>query len=604
MKIDKVIVSCDDSHYQYFWPVVAQVCKTVLNVTPVLFRVGDNDSDFFYDGNGLVKYVKKIDGVPTSTQGQILRLYGTKYFSDEVCLLSDIDMMLLNKKYFVDGLSEYEDDSYVIMTSDGYDLNREECRELFDFQVYPLCYHAAKGKVFSEILEIEGSFEEFVKKVMTSKLTGEKDWYRDEIYLSSMINSKYDKYKFHKMVRGYQENFYVPNRIEKYNFPVDFRANEEMRLTNLKLGNYDKEKLIDGFYIDCHCVRPYGWYDKEIWEVANTVINQVSNKMNDLIMITAFCDTKEKEETLRNLVNQISKQKNKFDLMVISHSVIPDDIIEKCDYHFYDKKNELLYDYDLRSKPWFAPMGERPILSIFTGFFNTHLAIWRMLILGNSIAKNCGYRKVHHIEYDCSIFDFSEIISNSNLLESYDSITYNKEELNVDDILFGTYQAYRLDSLHEDLFILNEDKLKNEILLSNTKSPEGMLFNLLHNKRNGLIKNKTQLDSGNNEFGLSHTELNKNQVAWCLPYYDRSTDKLSFIVWNMEGKKELNVNVIYNNDKCFNFEKLMPNHWSIIDIDDFNKAKKLIVISNNKIRNIYDFTKDPESFKRNSYREI
>jgi hypothetical protein len=136
-------------------------------------------------------------------------------------------------------------------------------------------------------------------------------------------------------------------------------------------------------------VRPYGWYDKEIWEVANTVINKNSNRMNDLIMVTAFCDTKDKEETLRKLVNQISSNKDRFDLMVVSHSVIPDDIVEKCDYYFYDKKNELLYDYNLRSKPWFAPMGDRPILSIFTGFFNTHLAIWRMLILGNSIAKNC-----------------------------------------------------------------------------------------------------------------------------------------------------------------------------------------------------------------------
>ena len=107
MKIDKIIVSCDDSHYQYFWPVVAKVCKKVLNVTPVLFRVGDKDSEFFYDGNGLVKYVKKIDGIPTSTQGQILRLYGTKFFPDEVCLLSDIDMMLINKEYFVDKLKKY-----------------------------------------------------------------------------------------------------------------------------------------------------------------------------------------------------------------------------------------------------------------------------------------------------------------------------------------------------------------------------------------------------------------------------------------------------------------------------------------------------------------
>jgi hypothetical protein len=437
---------------------------------------------------------------------------------------------------------------------------------------------------------------------MNLEVPNKKAWYSDEIYLSSMINSKYDKYEFHKLRRGYQDNFYLPDRIEKYNFPVDFRDNEQMRLDNIKLGNYDKQKLIDEYYIDCHCVRPYGWYDKEIWEVANTIINKKLNKMNDLIMVSAFCETKDKEETLRRLVNQISTKKDKFDLMVVSHSVIPDDIVEKCDYHFYDKKNELLYDYDLRSKPWFAPGNSRQILSIFTGFFNTHLAIWRMIILGNSIAKNCGYRKVHHIEYDSSIVNFDELIDNSNLLESYDAITYSMTEDNVDEILFGTYQAYRLDSLHEDLFILNEGKLKNDILNSNVKSPEGMLFKLLHNKRNGLVKNKIELDKNGNKFGLSHHILNPSYVAWCLPYYDRSTNKLSFIVWNMEGNEISSVVLLYNDEKIFKFENVNRGHWKIIDIDDFENAKKLTVILNNKIRNIFDFTKDPESFKQASYR--
>jgi hypothetical protein len=602
VKIDKVIVSCDDSHYQYFWPVVAQVCKKVLNITPVLFKVGEEDRDFFHDGNGLVKHVKKISGIPTSTQGQILRLYATKFFPDEVCLLSDIDMMLINRKYFVDDLTKYSQDSYVIFTSDGYDLERKECRDLFDFQVYPLCYHAAKGKIFSEILEIDDSFDDFVNRVINFNVPNKKGWYCDEIYLSSMINLKYRSYDFHKLKRGYQDNFYLPTRIEKYNFPVDFRDNEEMRLTNLKIGNYDKEKLINDYYIDCHCVRPYGWYDKEIWEVANTVINKNLEGMNDLILVTAFCNTKEKEETLRRLVGQISKNKDSFDLMVISHSVIPDDIVEKCDYYFYDKKNELLYDYNLRSKPWFAPGGERPILSVFTGFFNTHVAIWRMLILGNSIAKNCGYRKVHHIEYDSSILNFEVIKNNSDLLDSYDAITYNKKEKDTDDILFGTYQAYRLDSLHEDLFILNESKLKNEILESDIKSPESMLFDLLHNKRNGLVKDKSELDNHGNNFGLSHSVLSGEHCAWCLPYFDNQNQKLCFIVWNMEGKENLNVDIIYNSNKNFAFKNVSPGHWNIIEIDDFENAQKLVVILNDKIRNIFDFTKDREDFKLNSYR--
>ena len=51
MKIDKVIVSCDNSHYQDYWPIIAKVCKKILKATPVLFKIDDEDSDFYFDGN-------------------------------------------------------------------------------------------------------------------------------------------------------------------------------------------------------------------------------------------------------------------------------------------------------------------------------------------------------------------------------------------------------------------------------------------------------------------------------------------------------------------------------------------------------------------------
>lgn len=602
MKIKNVIMSVDDSHHQYFWPVVANVCRKVLKIQPVLFRVSDEDGDFYNDGNGLVKKVKRIEGIPTSTQGQLLRLYGTKYFPEEVCLISDVDMMLLSKKYFVEDLSEFSDDSYVIFSSDGYDLSRKECRDLFDFQVYPMCYHAAKGKIFSDILEIEGGFEDFVNRVISSPITNKVEWYSDEVYLSHMLNSKFDNYQIHKLKRGFEDNYYIPTRIEKYNFPVDYRGNEEMRITNSRIGNYDLGKLKENYYIDCHCVRPYGWYKQEIWDVADIAIENNNEPEKDLILITAYCDTHEKVEILRNLVKQISSHKKKFDLMLISHTTIPQDIALNTDFTIYDKKNELLYDPEMRCKPWFTPNEDRPILSIYTGFYNSHLAIWRMIILGNSIAKNCGYEKVHHIEYDCNIESFDELYKNSKLLEYHDSITYIKSEENVEDILFGTYQAYKLNSLPEDLLVLDEKNIKQKIKNSDTKSPEGMLGELLHKSNNFLIKSKKDLDEGGNFFGLSHV-FNKKHTAWCLPYFDERSGNLCFIIWNMEGNKDVNVNIIYNENICYNFQNIEPGHWRYQDIDNFENAKKLVVILNDNIRNVFDFTTNREEFKRNSFRK-
>jgi hypothetical protein len=326
--------------------------------------------------------------------------------------------------------------------------------------------------------------------------------------------------------------------------------------------------------------------------------------MKDLIMISSYCNTKEKEEVLRNLVSQISSHRDIFDIMIVSHTVVPDDISSKCDLVLYDKKNELLYDWDLRCKPWFNPGNTRQIMSIFTGYFNTHLAIWRMLILGNSVAKNIGYNKVHHIEYDCNINDFSEIIDNSRLLEEYDCITYTKTKDTVDPILFGTYQAYRLDTLNKDLLQLDEEFLKRKIRESEDKSPELMCHNLLHSNKKGFIKPKFLLECNGNNFGLTHSNLSYNHTAWCLPYYDRLTDKLSFIIWNIEeGNGPIDVKVVYNDDQVFNFGEILPQHWVMRDIDDFNNAKKMVVILNDKIRNVFDFVRDGESFKQVSFRE-
>lgn len=324
----------------------------------------------------------------------------------------------------------------------------------------------------------------------------------------------------------------------------------------------------------------------------------------DLILITAYCDTDDKEEVLRNLVNQIKQHEQKFDIFIISHTSIPQDISKNVNFAFFDKKNELLFDWDLRCKPWFDPNNERPILSIFTGKYNTHLAIWRMIILGNMIAKNCGYHKVHHLEFDSDVKDFSELYDNSELLENYDSVIYNKLVSTVDPILFGTYQAYRLDRLPYDLLKLDEEKIKSEIRESDHKSPELMLFELLTKSGNFKVKLKTDLDNNGNRFGMSHNKLSSDHTAWCLPYYDRLTEKLGFVIWNMEeNNQDIKVSLVYNDDRVIDFGIVPHRHWRLMDLDDYENAKKLVVLHNDKIRNIFEFDNYREEFKNSSFRE-
>ena len=270
MRIQKVIMSCDDSHYKYYWPIVSKVCKKQLRATPVLFKIGEVETDFYFDGSGIVKEVKSIPEIPTGIQSLFYRMYGTKFFPEEVCLISDIDMMLLSYDYFQGTIKNFSEDSIVVYTSDAYDLERNDSKGLFDSNIYGMCYNAAKGKIFSEVLGLNGSFSDFVKRLDDFKYEKSLEWYGDEVFLTKKIEEYSEKFEVHRLKRGIEEGFKIKNRIEKWNFPVDY-VNEQMRIDNIRDGNYDELLLENGYYLDCHCIRPYGFYEKEIHHVADIV---------------------------------------------------------------------------------------------------------------------------------------------------------------------------------------------------------------------------------------------------------------------------------------------------------------------------------------------
>ena len=60
MKITKAIFGVDDSYFLEFWPIQAKICKELLGVEPILFYICNEDSDFYHDGNGMVKKIKKV----------------------------------------------------------------------------------------------------------------------------------------------------------------------------------------------------------------------------------------------------------------------------------------------------------------------------------------------------------------------------------------------------------------------------------------------------------------------------------------------------------------------------------------------------------------
>ena len=64
--------------------------------------------------------------------------------------------------------------------------------------------------------------------------------------------------------------------------------------------------------------------------------------MKDIILITAYCPDTNRLDKLRKLVVQLQRFKEKYDIMVVSHTTVPTDIQDKVDLCLYDKKERII----------------------------------------------------------------------------------------------------------------------------------------------------------------------------------------------------------------------------------------------------------------------
>lgn len=326
--------------------------------------------------------------------------------------------------------------------------------------------------------------------------------------------------------------------------------------------------------------------------------------MKDLIFISAYCPDENRESILRELVISLNKFKERFDIMVVSHTTIPLDIQKKVDICVFDKKNEILTDWDLLNQPWFNPNDERRIQSSFLSKKNTHLAIWRMFILGFSLAKNAGYKKIHAIEYDSIISNTDEFVENSNLLEKYDYVAYIKKAPTVDDILFGSFLSINLDKIHPFLLKLDEDAIKQMIRDSSSKSPELLLQNLIDESNNVFYKDRVILDNKGNKFGIIDGQIENEFIPWGLPFYDPLTNKIDFLVWNTKNPNGVEYSIIVNRNKFIYIDKTLLNHWRLVSLGSIDEIETILVLENNKLKDNYIISTEEEKeiFKKSSFR--
>lgn len=301
LKIDRVILATDSNPmYLEFWSLTAKVWRQVTGFRPTLVLVADSSVTVDETLGDVIRF-EPIPGIPTSLQAQVIRLLIPALFPDDGCILSDIDMIPLQKDYFINSVIAAPDDCFVVYRNLANGLADDH---------YPMCYNAAKGRVFAELFGITGVAQAKInsssqdanienttniiianiRAIITSWAQLGFGWRTDEIVLTKAIKN-WSKYHTNVI----KLNHDTGPRIDRSNWEYDL-----MRLNS------------NAHYIDAHMLRPYTKYKKEL----DGLVAQLN------LLPHYFCtaaDSKFFDKTV-NFVNSI----NKFDSRLVAKILVFD----------------------------------------------------------------------------------------------------------------------------------------------------------------------------------------------------------------------------------------------------------------------------------------
>jgi len=241
MKVDRVILSTNDNPlYIEFWPLIANAWNN-MRVKPTLALIGDENIRIDESLGDVIRF-KPIPGIPTGFQAQVIRLLLPIYFEEEVCLISDIDMLPLNKELLLDVIADIPNDKFVVYNNKLYDC-------LKNISIYPMCYNAAKGKTFKEVFKINDPQQipqliklwyNFSSNLNIDNSFQDKEWAKKIIWLTD-----------ERMLAEYLHSW---NNYESRCLKLDYTFD---RLIDRSNWQYDVNLAKNNFYREAHLPRPY-----------------------------------------------------------------------------------------------------------------------------------------------------------------------------------------------------------------------------------------------------------------------------------------------------------------------------------------------------------
>ena len=148
---DRVIVSCDDSHFKDFWPTVSKAWNKYfpgkkITLAFVTERTYEDELVIKMKAYGDVFLFPIVDGIPTANLAKMSRHILATNFGNEVCMIEDIDTIPLQSEFVNNVLSKRGINELLVVGSEVYN----NCGT--DKGKFPISNMTGESYVFKEII--------------------------------------------------------------------------------------------------------------------------------------------------------------------------------------------------------------------------------------------------------------------------------------------------------------------------------------------------------------------------------------------------------------------------------------------------------------------
>jgi glycosyltransferase involved in cell wall biosynthesis len=402
------------------------------------------------------------------------------------------DKFILVSKYQINMLSELSISSEVVEYPIEYKERPDRVTALTNLGLDPDYKHVLHVGLFTP-RKNQAEFFEYAKSLQHEKIIfhsvgNTADNFR--YYWEPLMENKPNNIIVHGE-RSDVDNFYSAMDLflftskgtinDKETMPLVIREAISWKIPTLIYDLPVYEKYFDTFdgieYLDFHD------FEKNKNKITSKLF--VSKNEKPVVIISTYPNTQHIIDLTKESIQSVKNQG--YEVILVSHHPVSEDLQNMVDYCLYDNKN-ILTHHDFYSTAWQQSNEIDMLMNIRTE--NNHLyhgpAVYTNYYNGISLAKKLGYNNAVCFNYDMSITDSNVIESLTSYLKSNKGV-YNhftaSEGKSLRTVIFAT---------DTEFFLNNFRLVKNESDYSNWQSEIGSESNGLENMFYHNLKEKLQ----------------------------------------------------------------------------------------------------------------